>query len=263
MTLSASLEVELDKIVNESHYDTDLKSMSEDYKNGYKKGYIKGYANKRSEVTKAKKEAEKAYKETLENFDISSMYPLNVIADIMEDCDEDKPCREFSIEFVYRVFAEELYPREERALELYYRDHLTLDEAGKCLGVTRERVRQIIAKALRKLKHPTRMNRMRAVSRAEYEDLLVENERLKRDLNSVDPNIDPFVKNPWDIPIADLDLSVRSYNCLQRAGIRTVYDLCQKTEEEMMRVRNLGKRSLAEVKLKLIDLGYEFKPEDA
>ena len=59
--------------------------------------------------------------------------------------------------------------------------------------------------------------------------------------------------------IEDLDLSVRSYNCLKRAGIQTVEELTQKTEDEMMRVRNLGKKSLKEVKDKLIELGMGFK----
>lgn len=62
--------------------------------------------------------------------------------------------------------------------------------------------------------------------------------------------------------IEDLDLSVRSYNCLKRAGIQTVDELTQKTEEEMMRVRNLGKKSLKEVKDKLIELGLGFKSFD-
>lgn len=59
--------------------------------------------------------------------------------------------------------------------------------------------------------------------------------------------------------IEDLDLSVRSYNCLKRAGIQTVDELTQKTEDEMMRVRNLGKKSLKEVKEKLEELGMGFK----
>lgn len=62
--------------------------------------------------------------------------------------------------------------------------------------------------------------------------------------------------------IEDLDLSVRSYNCLKRAGIQTVEELTQKTEDEMMRVRNLGKKSLKEVKDKLIELGLGFKSFD-
>lgn len=62
--------------------------------------------------------------------------------------------------------------------------------------------------------------------------------------------------------IEDLDLSVRSYNCLKRAGIQTVDELTQKTEDEMMRVRNLGRKSLKEVKDKLIELGMGFKSFD-
>ena len=58
-----------------------------------------------------------------------------------------------------------------------------------------------------------------------------------------------------ELPIEDLDLSVRSYNCLKRAGINTVNELTQKSEEDMMKVRNLGKKSLKEVKVRLEDLG--------
>ena len=59
--------------------------------------------------------------------------------------------------------------------------------------------------------------------------------------------------------IEELDLSVRSYNCLNRAGINTVYDLTEKSEAEMMKVRNLGRKSLEEVKIKLADLGLGLK----
>lgn len=62
-----------------------------------------------------------------------------------------------------------------------------------------------------------------------------------------------------NMTIVDLDLSVRSYNCLRRAGIETVYELTQKSEEEMMKVRNLGKKSLKEVKEKLIAHGLKFR----
>ena len=59
--------------------------------------------------------------------------------------------------------------------------------------------------------------------------------------------------------IEDLELSVRSYNCLKRAGITTVEELIQKTEDEMMHVRNLGKKSLKEVKEKIHSMGLSFK----
>ena len=67
-------------------------------------------------------------------------------------------------------------------------------------------------------------------------------------------------ENPMaTLMIEDLDLSVRSYNCLKRAGIQTVEELTQKTEDEMMRIRNLGKKSLKEVKDKLDELSLGFK----
>ena len=59
--------------------------------------------------------------------------------------------------------------------------------------------------------------------------------------------------------IEDMDLTVRSYNCLKRAGITSVEELTQKTEEEMARVRNLGKKSLKEVKEKLNSMGLHFR----
>lgn len=62
-----------------------------------------------------------------------------------------------------------------------------------------------------------------------------------------------------DRTIEELDLSVRSYNCLKRAGINTVFDLTEKTEPEMTKVRNLGRKSLEEVKVKLSDLGLGLK----
>ncbi|MDV7718607.1 DNA-directed RNA polymerase subunit alpha [Pediococcus ethanolidurans] len=65
-----------------------------------------------------------------------------------------------------------------------------------------------------------------------------------------------------EMSIEELDLSVRSYNCLKRAGINTVQELTDKTEAQMMKVRNLGRKSLEEVKVKLIDLGLSLRNED-
>ena len=62
--------------------------------------------------------------------------------------------------------------------------------------------------------------------------------------------------------IEDLDFSVRSYNCLKRAGIHTVADIVSKTEQDMIKVRNLGKKSLDEVINKIKDLGLEFKHKE-
>ena len=65
-----------------------------------------------------------------------------------------------------------------------------------------------------------------------------------------------------EMTIEELELSVRSFNCLKRAAINTVEELTQKSEEDMMKVRNLGKKSLDEVKAKLDELGLSLRPND-
>ena len=65
-----------------------------------------------------------------------------------------------------------------------------------------------------------------------------------------------------EMSIDELELSVRSYNCLKRAGINTVEELTNKTSEDMMKVRNLGRKSLEEVLAKLKELGLQLKPSD-
>lgn len=65
-----------------------------------------------------------------------------------------------------------------------------------------------------------------------------------------------------EMTIEDLDMSVRSFNCLKRAGIDTVEDLISRTEEDMIKVRNLGKKSLEEVIQKLDSLGLALKKDD-
>ena len=65
-----------------------------------------------------------------------------------------------------------------------------------------------------------------------------------------------------EMTIEELDMSVRSFNCLKRAGIDTVEDLTNRTEEDMIKVRNLGKKSLEEVIQKLASLGLTLKKEE-
>ena len=65
-----------------------------------------------------------------------------------------------------------------------------------------------------------------------------------------------------EMNIDELELSVRSYNCLKRAGINTVEELCNRTSEDMMKVRNLGRKSLEEVLAKLKELGLQLNPSD-
>ena len=65
-----------------------------------------------------------------------------------------------------------------------------------------------------------------------------------------------------EMSIDELELSVRSYNCLKRAGINTVEELCNKTSDDMMKVRNLGRKSLDEVLAKLKELGLSLNQNE-
>lgn len=80
------------------------------------------------------------------------------------------------------------------------------------------------------------------------QDINIEREEVVEEENKFD-----------NITIEDLDLSVRSYNCLKRAQIATVMEITEKSEEDMMKVKNLGKKSLKEIKEKLAELGLSFK----
>ncbi len=84
---------------------------------------------------------------------------------------------------------------------------------------------------------------------AKHTEIMVEKEETKKE-------------KVLEMTIEELDLSVRSYNCLKRAGINTVEDLTNKTEDDMMKVRNLGRKSLEEVLLKMQALGLALAPTE-
>ena len=91
-------------------------------------------------------------------------------------------------------------------------------------------------------------------------ELFAEVDSMSNELGSLmEENVHDVNGKAINMSIDDLDLTVRSYNCLKRAGISTVEELTQKSEDEMSRVRNLGKKSLKEVKEKLTSLGLSFK----
>ena len=99
--------------------------------------------------------------------------------------------------------------------------------------------------------------------------ILIEHFNILTDLNEIADETglmtcktDDPTQKMLDVSIDDLDFSVRAYNCLKRAGILTLRDLVDKTENDMMKIRNLGKKSLKEVIDKVKDLGLSFKSED-
>ena len=82
---------------------------------------------------------------------------------------------------------------------------------------------------------------------------------ITRDINIEKDEVKVEENKYENFTIEELDLSVRSYNCLKRAGIQTILELTDRTEEDMMKVKNLGKKSLKEIKEKLIAYGLSFK----
>ena len=99
--------------------------------------------------------------------------------------------------------------------------------------------------------------------------ILIEHFELLTDLSSIadvsgimiEKTEDPKTK-ALETSIEDLDFSVRAYNCLKRAGIHTLQDLVDKSESDMMKIRNLGKKSLKEVLDKIKDMGLTLRDED-
>lgn len=143
--------------------------------------------------------------------------------------------------------------RERRILGFRYKEGLTYEEIGKRECVTRERIRQINAKALRKLRHPDRLNYLKygvsgVIARK------TESARKAALASLPKPDIPES-----DIPLEELDLSVRSYSCLKRAGINTLREIAEMTFDELCHVRNLGKKSLDEICAVLTGYGIRLR----
>lgn len=167
-----------------------------------------------------------------------------------------------------------LTERERDVILLRYKEEKTLSEIAAKYGVVIERIRQVESKAIRKLKHPTRVNMIllsksfidsrislledienRRKEQLKLLDMIVHNnEVLKRVLNGSEDQNDlslarELIKDDEFLnrKISDLDFSVRAYNCLKRGGFRTLKDFVGITEDDLMHVRNLGKRTLEEI----------------
>lgn len=178
-----------------------------------------------------------------------------------------------------------LNDREIYCLKAYYKEVRTLESIGKSLGITRERVKQIIKKAVKKLEHSGKKlliqgkDKFELISINEKEEIIKEfKEKISYDLilewiesheiteellelcHSI---IDTYKSTPKPKPeyitIEELDLSVRSYNCLKRANIDTLKDLTSRTRYDMFKVRNLGRKSLKEIETRLAERGLSFK----
>lgn len=232
------------------------------YDRGYYDGYHKGYGDKLSAVNKARKETKAEYLEKIKSLEICKVYPFSMIYEV---CETEEPLM-LSAESINKAMSEALTERERRILEMRYRDGMTYDEIGNVIGVTKERVRQIAARSERKLRYPPRLKKMACVTKADYDAVMAElqemkdkcaalEELLNKKQASENDIIGAVVKSNASRGIENLDLSVRSYNCLRRANINTIAELSDVTYPELIKVRNLGKRSAQEICQKMSAIG--------
>lgn len=202
------------------------------------------------------------YLHNLQFFNIREVlnYPDNLI-DLFfsDDADVDITYIEEHFDKNFTELLLTLSPRESECIRLYFKEGYTLESIAKQKGVTRERVRQIIAKGLRRLKHPSRIKYLR-YGKELYElqnSVLKMKEALENKINIIAKRIampslySVQVQAVEFIPIDVLELSVRSYNCLRRAGINTMGDLLLLSEDKLRTIRNLGNKSLREILMKL------------
>ena len=96
----------------------------------------------------------------------------------------------------------------------------------------------------------------------EHFDILTKLDEIADETGLMKQNVDDSKTKVLEMSIDELEFSVRAYNCLKRANINTLQDLTQKSENEMMKIRNLGKKSLKEVIDKVKEMGFSFRNDD-
>lgn len=167
-----------------------------------------------------------------------------------------------------------LTEREKNVILLRYKEKQTLEQVAQEFNLTRERIRQIETKALKKLKSKKDIffdsfDEYKIIEKEylrkrdelckkveELDELIGKANKLIHNENTTIKEIEDFISLSQDekqslmimkTDIADLDFSVRTINCLRRARINTVNELSKKTVEELMKIRNLGRKSLKEI----------------
>lgn len=222
------------------------------------------------------------------NTDITGIYPYNLAAAVLcagyhlaykpKSDEELAEC----IKYIQGIYVpalveslESLTDREKKIIERRFRDGWTLEQTGKEFGVTTERIRQSEAKAIRKLRHPRHAKHWMFDTAGKAEEAMKERDALKLECINLRAKLIRLYDErgmakekegmnkakrfdlPEDATVDDLELSVRSYNCLKRCGINMASEMAGWTMEDFLKIRNLGRKSAEEVITKLRERGFE------
>lgn len=151
-----------------------------------------------------------------------------------------------------------LKDKEQTALLLRYKDHMTLNDTGEQFSLSRERIRQILAKGIRKLRHPDRLKYIRDGLQGTVRKMEEDKRRIRE---SIEKN--GVMETLHLIGLEDCGFSIRAYNCLKRAGLTTLGEVADKVAGDpafIVRIRSLGMKSLIEVVDKLESYGVDCDP---
>ena len=217
-------------------------------------------------------------------------YPYNLLEDILDKPQNDELDADQLKGLEYAIST--LTQREQDCINTYCKSDLTFDEMRGTYHITRGRIWQIYRKALRKLRHPTRWKyieigyakpsgeleqqaderrkKLLESLNAEYDARILDIRRkigradkILAELNGLDTikTAEQFL-DAVDTPIENFDFSVRTYNSLSRAGIKTITRLCACDMDKLRTVRNLGNKSIQEIVDKLAQYGLKIKEQD-
>lgn len=175
-------------------------------------------------------------------------WPENLLRRIFKDVDYDTWKNQIPPDFdesLKYVLEETLTEREIYILYSFFRDHIPMRFVGQRYGIQGERCRQINEKALRRIRHPSRLKYIKYG--------LAEVERRQKE----PPKEIPILQQS----IEELDLSIKAFNCLKRANVRSLEELTALSRFDLMKVRNMGIKTIAEVETKLKDKGLSLRSD--
>ena len=198
-------------------------------------------------------------------------YPQNLLAQVfLKESPAELP-DDVALVLEY-IIQKTLTEREGRVLDMRYKRYMTMAVIGEEYGLRAERIRQIEAKAVRKLRHPSR-GRYILMGMEDYINHLCNtavDERLreyKKEIISLEKKIAELTDTEYEeeknelenAPLAELDLSVRTFNILYRAGYSTVKELLDADAEKIVSLPNLGLKNFSDLIDVLSENGFGWK----